>query len=44
MRLNLYQSQDDVEKQKERLIEQIEARLKQDVKITDIFSIRWRVA
>lgn len=44
MRLNLYQAQDDVERQKESLIEQIEARLKQDVKTTDIFTIRWRVA
>ncbi|MBU4201397.1 MAG: DEAD/DEAH box helicase [Verrucomicrobia bacterium] len=43
MRLNLYQAQDDVERQKERLIEQIEARLKQNVKTADIFTIRWRV-
>jgi adenine-specific DNA-methyltransferase len=43
MRLNLYQAQDDVEHQKERLIEKIEARLKQNVNKTDIFTIRWRV-
>ncbi|MEI8120435.1 MAG: SNF2-related protein [bacterium] len=43
MRLNLYQAQDDVENQKERLIEKIEARLKQNVNKTDIFTIRWRV-
>jgi adenine-specific DNA-methyltransferase len=44
MRLNLYQAQDDVEKQKETLIEQIETRLKQRVTTTDIFTVRWRVA
>ena len=43
MRLNLYQAQDDVEAKKEHLIEQIEARLKQDVKTENIFTIRWRV-
>ncbi len=43
MRLNLYQAQDDVEKQKESLIGQIEARLKQNVTTTDIFTIRWSV-
>lgn len=44
MRLNLYKAQDDVEAKKEGLIEQIEARLKQDVTTDNIFTIRWRLA
>ena len=43
MRMNLYQTQDDVEAKKEKLIEQIEARLKQDVTTDSIFDIRWRL-
>ena len=43
MRMNLYQAQDDVETKKEALIEQIEARLKQDVTTQSIFEIRWRL-
>jgi len=43
VRLNLYQAQDDVEKKKEHLIEEIEARLKQAVKTERLFTVRWSV-
>ena len=43
MRLNLYKAQDDVDAKKESLIEQIEARLKQDITTEKIFTIRWRL-
>ena len=41
MRLNLYQAQDDVETKKETLIEEIEARLRQNVTINKLFAVRW---
>lgn len=43
MRLNLYQSQDEVDNRKERLIDEIEARLKQKVEKAELFTIRWKV-
>lgn len=43
MRLNLYQAQDDVEAKKEALIEEIEARLKQQITTNKLFSVRWEV-
>ncbi|MBU4305715.1 MAG: DEAD/DEAH box helicase family protein [Candidatus Omnitrophica bacterium] len=43
MRKKLYDSQDDVDKRKEQLIDKVEAQLKQKTKIEKIFSIRWRV-
>lgn len=43
MRLNLYQSQDDVERKKERLIQDIEARLQQSVKTEKLFTVRWSI-
>lgn len=43
MRLNLYQAQDDVEKKKDHLIAEIEARLKQAVKTERLFTVRWSV-
>ena len=43
MRLNLYQIQDDVDNKKEQLIEEIEARLKQRIETTELFTIRWKV-
>ena len=42
-RLNLYQSQDDVDNKKEQLIEEIEARLKQKIETTELFTVRWKV-
>jgi len=43
MRLNLYQTQDDVDSKKEQLIEEIEARLKQKIETTELFAVRWKV-
>jgi SNF2 family DNA or RNA helicase len=44
MRLNLYQTQDDVDNKKEQLIGEIEARLKQKMEQTELFTIRWKIA
>ncbi|BBO18789.1 conserved hypothetical protein [Candidatus Brocadia pituitae] len=44
MRLNLYQTQDDVDNKKDQLIEGIEARLKQKMEQTELFTIRWKIA
>ena len=43
MRLNLYQAQDEVENRKESLIEEIEARLKQNLSTVKLFAIRWEI-
>ena len=41
--MSLYETQDEVDRRKERLLEEIEARLKQHLEIKDLFSIRWKV-
>jgi ERCC4-related helicase len=43
LRQNLYQAQDEVDEKKERLIEEIEARLKQKMEKTELFTVRWSV-
>ena len=43
MRKELFDSQDMVDKQKEELIEKIEANMKQKVEEKDLFIIRWRL-
>ena len=43
MRMNLYQQQDDVDNKKDKLLEDIEARLKQGIETTELFTIRWKV-
>jgi len=43
LRQNLYQSQDQVDEKKERLIEKIESRLRQKIEKTELFTIRWSV-
>ena len=43
MRLNLYQTQDDVDKRKEGLIDEIETRLQQKIEKAELFTIRWKV-
>lgn len=43
MRLNLYQTQDEVDNRKERLINEIEARLQQKVEKSELFTIRWKL-
>ncbi len=43
LRMNLYQAQDEVDTKKERLIEEIEARLQQTVERNELFLIRWKI-
>lgn len=43
MRLKLYDSQDMVDKQKEELIDKIEANMKQKIDEKELFLIRWRL-
>lgn len=43
LRLNLYQAQDDVDTNKEKLIAKVEARLKQRITKAELFTIRWKV-
>jgi hypothetical protein len=43
MRLELYQAQDEIDTQKETLISQIEARLRQQIDRKPLFRIKWRV-
>ena len=43
MRKLLYEAQDDVDKRKENLIEQVETRLKQKSKHEHLFTVRWKV-
>ncbi len=44
LRMNLFQSQDEVDVRKEKLIDEIEARLQQRLEKTELFLIRWRLA
>lgn len=41
LRRNLYQAQDEVDEQKERLIDNIEQRMNQQIKLTELFTIKW---
>jgi hypothetical protein len=43
LRMNLYEAQDEVDAKKERLLEDIEARLKQKLERNELFLIRWRI-
>ena len=43
LRMNLFQSQDEVDVRKEKLIEEIEARLKQRIEKNELFLIRWQL-
>ena len=43
LRLNLYQSQDEIDNRKERLIDEIETRLKQKFERSELFTIRWKL-
>ncbi|MEK7728735.1 MAG: DEAD/DEAH box helicase, partial [candidate division KSB1 bacterium] len=42
-RRSLFDAQDEVEQRKEKLIEDVEARLKQRMELAEIFTIRWKV-
>jgi len=41
--MNLFQSQDEVDVRKDKLIEDIEARLKQKLERRELFFIRWKI-
>jgi hypothetical protein len=43
LRMNLYEAQDEVDAKKERLLEDIEARLHQKLERNELFLIRWRM-
>ena len=43
LRMNLYQAQDEVDVRKDKLIEDIESRLKQKLERNELFLIRWKV-
>jgi hypothetical protein len=43
MRKKLFESQDEMEGRKEKLIDQVEAQLKQNATLTTLFTIRWKV-
>jgi len=43
LRMNLFQAQDDVDGRKEKLIDDIEARLSQGIEKTGLFLIRWQL-
>ena len=43
LRLNLFAEQDRVDEQKEKLIEEVEVRLKQDMQIEQMFTLKWQV-
>ena len=43
LRQNLYQSQDEIDKRKENLIEEIEARMKQQIETNELFTIKWKM-
>jgi len=43
LRQNLYQAQDEVDGRKESLINEIEARLKQKIEESELFTVRWSV-
>ena len=43
LRLNLFEEQDKVDERKEKLIENIENRMKQKIDIEELFSIKWKI-
>ena len=43
LRMNLFQAQDEIDVKKEKLIEEIEARLQQQLDRNELFLIRWKV-
>jgi len=42
-RYNQYQNEDDIENRKDKLLDEVEQRLKQQTKELDLFTIRWKV-
>ena len=43
LRLNLFEEQDKVDERKEKLLEDIENRMKQKIDIEELFSIKWKI-
>jgi hypothetical protein len=43
LRMNLFEAQDQVDVRKDKLIEDIEARLKQKLERRELFFIRWKI-
>ena len=43
LRQNLYQAQDEVDSRKEKLIEEIEARMKQKIETNQLFLVKWKL-
>lgn len=43
LRRNLFSAQDEVDKRKEKIIEEIESRLQQKIETKDLFTIRWKL-
>jgi len=43
LRLNLYESQDEVDNRKDGLIDEIEARMKQKIELEELFTIKWKL-
>lgn len=43
LRYNLYQEQDRVDEEKEKLINEIESRLQQNTEEEELFTIRWSI-
>ncbi|MFZ2800745.1 MAG: hypothetical protein WAZ30_11010 [Syntrophorhabdus sp.] len=41
--MNLYEAQDEVDAKKEKLLEEIEARLQQKLERNELFLIRWKI-
>jgi hypothetical protein len=42
-RQHLYEAQDEIDERKEKLLDEIEKRLNQEVKTTELFSIKWKM-
>src|SRR4030065_2970410 len=43
LRQNLYQAQDEIDLRKEKLINEIESRMKQKTETNELFTIKWKV-
>ena len=43
LRMNLFEAQDQVDVRKEKLIEEIESRLKQKIDKKELFVVRWKL-
>ena len=43
LRQNLYQAQDEIDLRKEKLINEIESRMKQKIETNELFTIKWKL-